>query len=125
MTIAAVSPRMTAVGHTLTRAPRVTSPMTNAPSWMNAEGWMVGISRGIQVRSVGNGKGRIFTTKLQDTLLYDSASMRHERTAWPSVRGATIPRGTDPALPVSSSGPFRSPAFAVELNTTTRTPDKH
>ena len=33
ITIASLSPRSTAVGHTLTRAPRVTSPMTCAAGW--------------------------------------------------------------------------------------------
>ena len=40
MTIASLSPRSTAVGHTLTRAPRVTSPITCAAGWTNAVGWM-------------------------------------------------------------------------------------
>ena len=42
--IESVSPRITAVGHTDTRAPSVTSPRTTADGWMYAEGWIVGIA---------------------------------------------------------------------------------
>ena len=41
-TMRAVSPRRTAVGHTLTRAPSVTSPITMAALWTKAVGSMVG-----------------------------------------------------------------------------------
>jgi hypothetical protein len=42
ITIASLSPRITAVGHTDVRAPIVTSPMTTAAGWMNAAGLIVG-----------------------------------------------------------------------------------
>src|SRR6186713_3359607 len=41
-TIASLSPRSTAVGHTLTRAPSVTLPMTCAAGWTKAVGWIAG-----------------------------------------------------------------------------------
>ena len=56
----AMSPRSTAVYHTLDSAPMVTSPSTTAPGARKAEGWMVGKgvgSRESGVRSRGRGRG--------------------------------------------------------------------
>src|SRR5215210_1341309 len=51
--IASLSPRSTAVGHTLARAPSVTLPMTCAAACTNAAGWIVGEVMAGSTRSEG------------------------------------------------------------------------
>src|SRR5688500_1995383 len=58
--MASLSPRRTAVGHTLTRAASVTLPMTCAARWTKAVGWIVGevIVRAGSYRNVFHAEAR-------------------------------------------------------------------
>ncbi len=78
MVIAALSPRSTALYHTLDSRPRDTSPNTTAPGSMNAVGWIKGLLTGAGVENL-LGPGGYRLAVLLGRIILDALGKLHRQ----------------------------------------------